>query len=237
VSAGISKEQLNREAELKRVMDGARQAYREGKYDQAISGFQKALELTKNLDPKNEGYPRLWTTNDALAGIGNCYLQTHELEKAETDFTALLEFRKQNLSYDSSVGGAFENLAVVDAMQNKLASAEDRLKQAIDYVDECINHFKSSDAYAPQDIVANDDRKFKARLQMELANVYANQGKFDEAFSTYEVAFQTGDKFKAEPKSQLQIVNSAITAAGLAKRADILKVWQERNEALLVKQD
>jgi tetratricopeptide (TPR) repeat protein len=237
VSAGIPKAELDREAELKRVMDEGREAYRERKYDQALSRFQEALELTKHLDSKNGGNVLLFTTSDALAQIGYCNIQLHQLEKAETNFTTLLEFRKQNLRYDSSVGGAFENLAVVEAMQNNLSGAEDRLKQAIAYMDECINHFKRSDAYDPQDIVANDDRKFKARLQMELANVYANRGKFDEAFSAYEEAFQIGDKFKAEPTSQIQIVNSAMSVAELAKRADKLKVWQDRNEALQAKKD
>jgi tetratricopeptide (TPR) repeat protein len=237
VSAGIPKEQLNREAALKRVMDDGRQAYREGRYDQAISRFQEALDLTKNLEPKGEGRIRLWTTNDALAQIGNAYLQLHQFEKAEANFTTLLEFRKQNLQYDSSVSGAFESLAAVAAMQNNFPSAEDHLKQGIAYIDECINRFKRSDTYDSQDIVANDDRKFKARLQMELANVCSNEGKFDEAFSAFEEAFQIGEKFKAEPKFQIQIVTSAINVAGLAKRADKLKVWQDREKALQVKKD
>jgi tetratricopeptide (TPR) repeat protein len=237
VSAGIPKEQLDKEAELKKVMDDGRETYREKKYDQAMARFQKALELTKNLDPKSEEYARLWTTNDALAQIGNCYLQLHQFDKAEVDFTTLLEFRKQNLPYDSSVGGAFENLAVVDAMQNHFTSAEDHLKQGITYMDDCINHFKRSDTYDPQDIITNNDQKLKARLQMELANVYANERKFDEALSTYEEAFQIGDKFKAEPKSQIQIVSNAIGVAELANRGDQLKRWQDRNEALQGKKE
>jgi tetratricopeptide (TPR) repeat protein len=237
VSAGIPKEELAREAELKKVMDGGREAYGTGKYNQAISSFQEALELTKNLDPKNEQYARLWTTDDALAQIGNCFLQLHQLEKAEADFKTLLEFRKQDLPYDSSVAGAYEDLAVVNVMQANFSSAEDRLKQGIAYADECISHFKHSDIYDPQDIVANGDRRLKARLQMELANVYSNHGKFDEALSAYEEAFQTGDKFKVEPKSQIQVVNNAINVAQLAKQTDKLKVWQDRSAALQIKKD
>ena len=237
VSAGIPKEQLDREAELKRVMDEGREAHREKKYDLAISRFQEALELTKNLDRKNQEDARLWTTDDALTQISNCYLQLHQLEKAETSFTALLEFRKQNLTYDSSIAVALEDLAVVDVMQNNLSRGEDHLKQGIVYIGECINHFQRSDTYDPQDIVANDDRKLKARLHMELANLYAHQGKFDEALSAYEEAYQIGDKFKAEPKSQSAVVSNAISVAELANRPDKLKVWQGRNAALQVKKD
>jgi tetratricopeptide (TPR) repeat protein len=237
VSAGISKEELAREKELKKVMDGGREASRAGKYDQAISIFQEALELTKNLDVKSAEDVRLWTTDDALAQVGNCHLQLHQLEKAEADFKTLLEFRKQNLPYDSSVAGAYESLAVVNVMQTNFASAEDRLKQGITYVDECISHFKHSDSYDSQDIVANGDRRLKARLQMELANVYSNDGKFDEALSAYEEAFQIGAKFKAEPNSQIQVVTNAINAATLSKQTDKLKVWQDRSAALQVKKD
>lgn len=236
-SASIPKGELDIEAELKRVMQDGHNAYRAGKYDGALSRFQEALKLTKTLDPKIAGNVLIFTTDDALAQMGNCQLQLHQLEDAQSNFRALLEWRKQNLRYDSSVAVAFENLAVVDTMQNDFAKAGDHLKQGITYVDECISHFKSSDAYSPQDIVANDDRRLKSRLKLELANVYANQGKYDDALSACEEAFQIGDKFRSAPKAQLQIVSTAITVAKLANRADKVEMWEQRNKSLQEKKD
>jgi tetratricopeptide (TPR) repeat protein len=237
VSAGISKEELAREARLKTVMSEGRQAYQEHKYDEAISRFQEGLELTKSLDPKNAGNVLVMTTDDALAQIGSCNLQLHDLASAERTFKTLQEFRKQNLPFDSSVSGAFENLAVVEVMQNNFSGGEDYLKQGIAYIDECINHFKTADAYVSDDIVANNDRELKARLKMELGNVYSNDGKFEEALLAYEEGFQIADKFHAGPQSQTQIVSAAITVAKLANRDDELKVWQERSATLRVKKD
>jgi tetratricopeptide (TPR) repeat protein len=213
-------------------MQEGHDAYREAKYDQALSRFQEALKLTKSLDPKIAGNVLVFTTDDALAQIGNCYLQLHQLESAQSSFTALMEWRKQNLQYDSSVAVAFENLAVVDTMKNDFAKAGNHLKQGIAYIDDCINHFKSSDTYSPQDIVANDDRRLKSRLNLELANVYANLGKYDDALTAYEEAFQIANKFRAPPKAQTQIVSTAITVARLANRTDKLEMWEERNKTL-----
>jgi tetratricopeptide (TPR) repeat protein len=237
VHARVPKEQLQREAELKKLMDAGLEAFGKGKYQEAILRFQEALEFTKRLDAKDEEYARLWTTNDALAKMGHSYLQLREYSRAATTYATLLEFRKRSTPFDSSVAAAYENLAVVYAMQGDWAGAQSNLRLGIAYLEDCINHFKTSDGYDPQDIVANGDRKHKARLLMELATVCANQGKFDDAFSSFEEAFQTGDRFKVEAKSLLEVTRGAVRVAELARRDDKLKIWTDREKALQAKSE
>jgi tetratricopeptide (TPR) repeat protein len=236
-SAGIPREELKKEAELKKVMDAGQEAYRQGKYDEAISRFQEALELARHLSGKDEEQVRLFTSDEALAKTGLSYLQLHQYERAEATFTTLLDLRKQNLPFDSSVSGALVDLAQVDVMEGNLSRAEAHLAEAVAYTKECVNHFKHSDAYDAQDIVANGDRRLLAQLHTYLGNVYANQGKFDQALAAYEEAFLIGDRFKADPKSQLQIVNSALSIAQLAKREDKCEVWRGRYKGLQEKND
>src|SRR5437867_8995442 len=97
VSAHIPKEQLEREAELKKLMDTGQEAFHQGKYEQAISLYQRALDFTKRLDQKEEGQILVMTTSNALADLGNSYLQLHRFGEAKTTFTSLLEFRQKNM--------------------------------------------------------------------------------------------------------------------------------------------
>jgi tetratricopeptide (TPR) repeat protein len=236
-SAGIPREELKKEADLKKVMDSGQEAYRQGKYEEAISRFQEALQLAKHLDGTDEEQVRLVTSDEALAKMGHCYLQLHRYDKAATTFTTLLDSREQNMPFDSSVSGALVELAAVDLMEGNFSRAEAHLAEAVAYTQACVDHFKHSDAYEARDIVANGDRRLLAQLHTYLGNVYADQGKFDQALAAYEEAFLIGDKFKADPKSQLQIVNSALSIAQLAKREDKLEIWQARYRALPVKND
>ena len=237
VSAHIPKEQLERETELKKLMDAGQEAFHQGKYEQAISLYQQALDFTKRLDPKEEGQILVMTTSHALADLGNSYLGLHQYSKAKTTFASLLEFGQKNLPFDSSVAGAFEDLAVVDGAQGNWPAAEDYLRRGIAYVEECVNHFKRSDTYNPQDIVANGDRRLEMRMLTEIGNVYANQSDFDAALSAYEVAFQIGDRFKADPESQRRVIDSAVRIAQLSRRNDQLNSWVNRSKALLAKID
>jgi len=231
-SAGISKEELKKEAEVKKALDAARDAYRYGKYDEALTGFQQALELAKHLDGADEEQVQLFASDEALAKTGLCYLQLHQYVNAEKTFTTLLELRKQKMPFDSSAAGALMDLAQVDVMENDFSRAEAHLAEAVAYTEGCVNHFKQSDTYDAQDIVANGDRRLLARLHTYLGNIYASQRKFDQALASYEEAFQIGEKFKADPKSQLQVVSGAMKIAELANREDKGEVWRTRYKAL-----
>lgn len=236
-SAGISKEELKKEAELKKAMEAARDAYSHGKYDEAIRGFEQALELAKHLDGADEEQVRLSATDEALAKTGLCYLQLRQSAKAKTAFMTLLDLRKQKMAFDSSVSGALLELAQIDVMESDFPQAEAHLAEAVAYIEGCINHFKRSDTYDARDIVANGDRRLLAQLHTYLGNIYANQRKFDQALAAYEEAFQIGDKFKADPKSQLQVVSGAMKIAEVANRPDKRQVWQSRYEVLQEKND
>lgn len=236
-SAGIPKVELDREAALKVPIEQGRASYKEGRYQEAVAHFREALEQTKSLDPKLAGNVLIFTTDDALTWMGKCYLKLDQMENAQNTFASQLEWRKKYLPNDSSVAITLETLATLDIYQNNDAKAEDHLKQAITYIDEAIDHFKSSETYAPRDIVANDDRRLKSRLDLDLAELYTKQNRYDDALSACEKAFQIGDEFRADPRRQSEIVSTAIFVAQRANRPDELRLWEERNNVLKTKKD
>ena len=169
--------------------------------------------------------------------MGRSYLKLDQMESARSTFATQLESRKKNLPNDSSVADTLVTLATIDIRQNSDAKAEDDLKQAIAYIDEAIDHFKSSETYAPRDSVANDDRRLKSRLELDLAELYMKQNRYNDALSACETAFQIGDKFHADLRRQSEIVSLAIFVAQRANRPHELRLWEERNNILKTKKD
>ena len=136
------------------------------------------------------------------------------------------------MQFDSSVALALVDLAQVAIVENDFSNAEAHLAEAVAYTEGCVNHFKHSDTYDAQDIVANGDRKLLAQLHTYLGNVYASQSKYDQALASFEEAFQIGHKFKVDPNFQLQVASGAMKIAELAKREDKGEVWRTRYRAL-----
>ena len=229
VTAGIPKEQL---AELEKLMDSASKAFSKRKYEQAISRYKKALDFMKRLDPKDQ---ILVPIDNALEGVGVCHARLRSFDKAEIAFKALLDFRKENLPFDSSVALAYEYVAFAKEAQADVPGAEEHLLMGIAYLKECIKHFGGSDTYDPDAIVANLDRKHMVRLLWELAAAQVTEGKSDEAFTSCEEAFQIGEKFKTGHGSLREVIESALQIAAFSGRNERARVWIEREKKLQAK--
>lgn len=196
-SAHIPKQELQREAQLKKLSDSAEEAYQRGNYEQALNEFQQVIAFCKQLTADDEKDVRFSSMDKALDGMAGSYTKLGRYKEAEAAYLQLVALRKEAAPYDSSTAGAYAELAALHGLERDWAKAQDYMSQAVSYVDECISHFKKSDDYDPQDRIANGDRSLKATLLMYLGNVYGNQGNFQEALSRYDEAYQTAEKFRA----------------------------------------
>jgi tetratricopeptide (TPR) repeat protein len=232
VTAGVPKEELDKEARFKDLIGEGIRLYDEGKYEEARPHFRSAAEFTEQLHDKDAKYHSL---DDALRYLGQSFIMLKQYQDAEAIYSRRLAAQKEYLQFDSATAGSLQVLGELEALQNHWNHAEDYYKQSAAYLDECIQHFKHSDSYDPQDIVANNDRTQKSGLLMYLAAAYAREGKRQDAVATNEQAYSLGEKFHAQPALLLQIVQNSIAILRGTAQADELNTWLQREGHLKAK--
>ena len=227
--AGISKEELRREARFNEILKGARQALRKKDFVKAIRLAQSAIDFAPQIQDQ---YQRNRATDDALDCLGKSYIGLREFKEAESVYQQRLGVERKYEKFDSSIAGNLQMLGMIEGVQGRWASAESFYLQSSKYLDDCIQHFKKSDDYDPQDIVANNIRLQKSELLFYLAVAYSHEGKFDDALKSCDEAYHLGKKFHAPPPSLGRIVEGAIGLIESSGQLSKLDAWRAREKAL-----
>lgn len=229
VSAGISKQELEDEARVKaRIKEGI-QALKTSKYDNAGAEFVSAIHLANQVgDEKVKNALR----DEALGFLGQACIMMREYGRAESTYLERLALEQKYLQFDSSVAGTMQVLGQLNAAQSRWDKAEDYYQRSSAYLEGCIDHYKHSDSFEANDIVANNDRRQKSVLLNYLAVAEANGGKTELAANTFEQAYVLGQRFRTPPTSLLPIVENAIAMLRATGPNKTLNAWLEREQKL-----
>jgi tetratricopeptide (TPR) repeat protein len=229
VQAGISKEELKIEGHFDEILESARHALSEKDFAKVIVQAESALDLARQIrDP----YQKYKAMDNALDCLGSSYIGMHKFQQAEAVYKRRLEVKRKYEEFESSIAGNLQMLGMLEAAQVHWEAAESFYSQSNKYLDDCIQHFKKSDDYDPQDIVANDDRRQKSQLLFYLAVAYSHEGKFGEALRSCDEAYLLGEKFHAKPASLIRIVEGAIGLINSSGQSSTLDTWRGREKAL-----
>lgn len=232
VSANIPKQELEKESQVKSVLGLGTTDYKSGMYEKAVGELQQAVDLSSTLNAADQENARFLYATEALEYLANSYVKLKRYRDAEASCQHWITFAEQAKPYESSTATAFVVLASVHGNQGEWDKAAHDLAQGTALLDRCIDHFKKSDEYDSQDIVANNDRNSKGKLLLYVGNLNANRGETKQAFSAYEEAFTICEEFKASSAVLLQITNNALQVARSAGQSDQIALWQSRNKGL-----
>jgi tetratricopeptide (TPR) repeat protein len=232
VSANIPKQELEKESQVKSLLGLGTTDYKGGMYEKAVGELQQALDLSSTLNGADQENARFLYTTEALEYLGNSYLELKRYQDAETTYQRWITFAEQAEPFESSTATAFVLLASVHGNRSEWDKAMQDLAQGIALLDRCIDHFKKSDEYDSQDVVANDVRRQKAKLLAYLGNLYANRGETGQALSSYQAALEICQKFRASKAVRAQVVGNALQVAMATGQSDQAALWQSRQKAL-----
>ncbi len=229
VHAGISKEELKIEGHFDEILESARRALAEKDFAKAIVEAESALDFARQIRDQYQKYKAM---DNALDCLGNSYIGMQNLQQAEAVYKRRLEVKRDYEEFESSIAGNLQILGMLEAAQGHWESAESFYSQSNKYLDDCIQHFKKSDDYKPQDIVANDDRRQKSQLLLYIAFVYSHEGKYGEALKSCDDAYLLGEKFHAKPAFLIRVVEAAISLINISGQSSTLDTWRTREKAL-----
>ena len=130
---------------------------------------------------------------------------------------------------DSDFPLNYESIATIQMRREDWKSAEENLRLAVSEFDKSIAHFKKSDDYSENDIVANDERRSECITISLLAVVYFRERRFPESLELLDRAYNQAVKFQAPKNDVSQIVDLGIRFSRDA--GDILAsaVWLKRS--------
>lgn len=229
VHAGISKEELKKEARMDELLEDAKQALVEKDYPKAINRAESALDFAPQIQ---DGYRRHQAMDDALDYLGKSYIYVRKFQQAERTYQRRLAVERTYETFESSIAGNLQMLGMIEGAQGRWESAVSFYLKSSRYLDDCIRHYKKSDDYDPQDIVANDQRRQKSELLFYLAAAYSHEGKMGEALESCDEAYLLGKKFHAKPASLIQIVEAAISLLKGSGQSSALDMWRAREKTL-----
>jgi tetratricopeptide (TPR) repeat protein len=167
----------------------------QGKRDEAIAEFQKAIEL----EPDNA---------DAYRNLGTVYVEQGKYEESVAAYEKAIELAPD-------FGEAYGDLAGVYTYLGRLEEAVAAGKKAIELApDYATAHNNLGFAYAEKGMLDEAVAEFQEAIRLDpedplphvnLGLVYRNQGKLDEAIAEYEEAIKL-DPDDAEKYNSLAIV-------------------------------
>ncbi|HET9178701.1 MAG TPA: hypothetical protein VFQ24_10140 [Terriglobia bacterium] len=229
VHAGISKEELEKETRVDEFLEGASQELRRKDYPKAIKQAESALDFVSQVQ---DAYRRNRATDDALDYLGKSYIYLREFQQAEEVYHRRLALERKYETFESSIAGNLQMLGMIEGAQGRWGPAISFYLQSSRYLDECIQHYKKSDDYDPQDIVANNQRRQKSELLLYLGAAYSQEGKIVEALRSCDEAYLLGEKFHAQPASLMRIAEAAIGLLKGSGQSNGLDMWQAREKSL-----
>jgi tetratricopeptide (TPR) repeat protein len=230
VGAGLTKEEMEEfkaEEPIQTALQDARKAYQQQDYDVALNKYRSIVEMAEPLKSEESRNKYL---SIGYGGIGDCYLAFQRFAEAEGIYQKRFDYLKVWPGVmDSDYALNYESIGLVRMSQQEWKKAEEPLQQAISTFDQQIAHFKKSDEYTDQDIIANDDRTSQDMALSLLAVVFYREQRYADALMLLERAYNQAYEFHAPAKYMKQIVDTALgvaTAAGDTKARDI---WLKRS--------
>jgi tetratricopeptide (TPR) repeat protein len=229
VGAGLTKEEIEEskvESPIETALQDARMAYQQQAYDVALDKYKSVVQLSQPL--KSEASRNKYL-GFAYGGVGRCYLALHRYAEAEEIYQRRFHYLKVWPGVmDSEYALNYESLGLARMGQQDWKRAEDPLRQAISTFDRQIAHFKKSDEYSGQDIVANADRADQDMALSLLAVVLYRERRYADALALLGRAYDQGYSFHAPAKYMVQIVNTALVVATAASDTTARNTWLKR---------
>jgi CHAT domain-containing protein/Tfp pilus assembly protein PilF len=199
-------EELRVATDTDRALHDARKQFEEalklqraGKYDEARSLVERALEIRERL--LGAEHPDVATGIDGLAGV---YFDRGEYVKAEPLYLRALAIREKALGKDHpATAESLNNLAAVYTLQGKYGQAEPLYKRALDIREKALG----------------DDHPDTATGIGNLGRLYHYQGKYGEAEPLYKRALNIREKAlgKDHPKTAESLNNLAVLYSAQGK--------------------
>lgn len=221
VSAGIPKEELQRETQYNTVFRQAVDLKRNGQYENALAKFEEAERiaasfahiqggLVKAIEKQNSkqaDFPIIDFRNGALQGVLEQEADTLALlrrfnESEKVSLRRVDVLRVWTNEYDGAFAHNYMELAAVRMLQKDWKGADNYCQQAIKAYDKVIEHFAGSEIQAAE-------RRAKALDMYYVALVYFREGKTTESLDTFESAFNTATELHATTQPLKQMATSA----------------------------
>jgi tetratricopeptide (TPR) repeat protein len=226
VSAGIPKEELEKEEEIQGILQKGRDAFARKDYKGAIASFQEAVERSTQLAEKRR---KGEFQQDALEYVARCQRELGELDAAELTLLrrsdVLIEWGGPS---ESAVGHNFLSLASLQLQLRKWQNAENYARRAIAAYDRGITQFRKPGTRDEDDFLTANITRSKVSGLYVLGITLAAQGRFAEALRIWGEGYELGERFEAKPGILFQIANDASWLLGQLNQDEGRATWQER---------
>lgn len=220
-------EEYNAEGPIETALDKASKTYARGDIENALIQYQSVVRMAEPLKYQETRGKYLST---AYGRIGDCYFKFKRYQEAERIYQQRFEYlRIWPGILDSEYAQNYESIALVKIVQEQWHEAEGPLQQAISLLNQQIDHFKKSDDYDEQDVVANDVRGSQDTALNLLAVVCYHEGRYPDALTLLERAYLQGEKFHAPQATLKLIVDNGLEAAKAAGNLVAGAIWLKRS--------
>ncbi len=217
-----SKDQQQKQAEEFDVLYAQAMSLRRAHdFQAALVKFQKAEQLAEDL-----GDTKFSWLQEILAGEADCFTALKKYQQAEQALLRRKEaLRISTKELDESYAHSFSLLADLAAKQEDWSKTEIYLQQAIKAHDKIIASVSSSETSA---LLARDEWRAKALDMFHMGFVYSRQGKYADALSIIEDAFNLGSAAKLPKALLVQMATAGKEIAVHTGFPDDAGKWQKR---------